>query len=146
VPPTAKKGSTKSSTPRQPKVVVPTREFCSVAAIDKTTLDTNLAGLAAKKVNEKVANVIQAIETGKKLSRYTADAVKLLKSEGKVTGKSLVENFRSVGLGDGTARAQAQQMTALFKVLGIALPDPANSKELVIADTGLVDELVALAA
>ena len=123
----------------------PTREFSDVAKIDAAELKANLDALNAKKVIEKAQNVIEAVTRGKKLSRYTLDAASALKRDGKITGKSLVDEFVAKGLGIGTARAQAQQMTALFKAFGIVLPDP-TTKELVISDTGLVDELVKLAA
>lgn len=130
----------------EPKIVAPVRMFTDVAAIDKTLLESNLNGLNAKKVIEKAQNVIQAVETGKKLSRYTADAVRALKVRGTISAKVLVETFLAAGLTDGTARAQSQQMTALFKVLGIATPDATNARELILADAGLVDELVLLSA
>lgn len=143
-PPTSTKKPKKSSTSKA--APVPTRAFTDVAAIDKGQLDSNLNALNAKKVIEKAQNVIQAVETGKKLSRYTADAVKALKARGNISAKTLVETFRSAGLSDGTARAQSQQMTALFKALGMVVPDATNTRELVIADAGLVDELVQLSA
>jgi len=124
----------------------PARRFTDVAAIDDVTLKANLDGCKAVKVTEKAMNVIAAIESGKKLSRYTKDAVKKLQADGRVSGKSLVEEFIAKQLSDGTARAQAQQMTALFKMLGIAMPDPTNSRELVVNDADLLKELVALAA
>ena len=136
-----------AKTPKQPKTpAAAAREFTSVATITQSDLDTNMAGIVAKKVIEKAQNVIQAVETGRKLSRYTADAVRALKADGRVSGKSLVDTFRGCGLSDGTARAQSQQMTALFKALGIAVADTANARELIISDTALVDELVLLAA
>lgn len=151
--------TTKTATkraPRQPKATTtgtktttpstPLRVFTDVAAIDPAVLKANLDGCSAKKVGEKAENVIQAVEHGKKLSRYTSDAIKKLSRDGRVTSKALVDEFLSLNLSDGTARAQSQQMTALFKMLGIASPDPANAKELVIADAALVEELVKLAA
>ena len=125
---------------------VPKRDFHSVASIDPATFKTNLDGCNAKKVQEKAQNLIQAIETGKKLSRYTSVAVKRLVADGKVTGKGLVEALQGEGLSLGTARAQAQQMTALFRIAGIAQPDQTAPKELVIADATLANELVKLAA
>ena len=125
---------------------VPKRDFHSVASIDSATFKTNLDGCNAKKVQEKAQNLIQAIETGKKLSRYTSVAVKRLVADGKVTGKGLVEALQGEGLSLGTARAQAQQMTALFRIAGIAQPDQTAPKELVIADATLANELVKLAA
>lgn len=123
----------------------PARNFYDVAAIDKPTFDKT-RGALAKKVGEKADNVVQAIERGKKLSRYTADAVLLLSKEGRMSAKRLCEAFINANLSEGTARAQSQQMTSLFKALGIAEPDPANAKDLIVKDKGLVDELVKLAA
>jgi len=139
-------GTTATKAPRKQTIRTKTREFTDVAAIDPTVLQTNLAGCNAKKVNEKVQNVFQAIETGKKLSRYTKDAVALLDTAGRISGKTLVEEFRRLGLKDGTARAQAQQMTALFKMLGIVVPDASTKGELVASDTKLIKELMAVAA
>lgn len=132
---------------REPKApAVKTREFTDVAAIDPATLKTNLAGVAAKKVNEKIANMIAAVETGKKLSGYTKTAVATLVKDGKVSGKSLVEAFQAANLTIGTARAQSQQMTALFKATGLVAPDASNAKELVLIDAPLATELMQLAA
>jgi hypothetical protein len=122
-----------------------TRQFADIAAIDPAAFKTNLDGSTAKKVNEKVQNLIQAVETGKKLSNYTALAVKHLVAEGKVSGKSLAEMFQANKLSKGTAAAQAQQMTALFKIAGIAAPSNDNARELILADEGLARELVSLA-
>lgn len=144
-PATSTKTPKATSTKTPKAAAAPTRAFSTVSSMDEAELKTNLDGITAKKVIEKAQNVLQAVESGKKLSRYTADAIKALARDGKVTGKSLVQEFLGAGLKDGTARAQAQQMTALFKAFGIALPDPATS-ELIIADQGLVDELVRLAA
>lgn len=95
---------------------------------------------------EKAQNLIQAIEVGKQLSRYTKVAVKTLVSDGKISGPGMVKKFEEVGLSTGTARAQAQQMTALFKIVGLAVPDVVSAKELVIADRALAHELMQLAA
>lgn len=143
--PTAKKGRSKSSKPAAAPAV--TREFCDVADhLDATELKTRLDGITAKKVAEKANNVVQAIETGKKLSGFTALAVKTLAANGAVTSKDLVEAYQADGKSLGTARAQAQQMTALFKSLGIAQPDPNEPRKLVACDNGLVKELETLAA
>lgn len=136
-----KSTSAATTTPAAPK-----RDFHSIAQIDKPTLNANLDACNAKKVIEKAQNLIQAIEVGKKLSRYTSVAIKRLVSDGKITGKSLVDALEGEGLSIGTARAQAQQMTALFQIAGIAQKDATAPKELVIADKGLADELMKLAA
>ncbi|MCG7348877.1 hypothetical protein [Sphingomonas sp. ACRSK] len=148
----ASAASATTKTPRKKKDAAPAapatpkRDFHSVASIDPATFKTNLDGCNAKKVQEKAQNLIQAIETGKRLSRYTSVAVRRLVDDGKVTGKSLVEALQGEGLSLGTARAQAQQMTALFRIAGIAQPDATAPKELVIADKALAAELVKLAA
>lgn len=124
----------------------PKRDFHTIAALDKPTLEANLNGCGAQKVIEKAQNLIQAIEVGKQLSRYTKVAVKTLVSDGKISGPGMVKKFEEVGLSTGTARAQAQQMTALFKIVGLAVPDVVSAKELVIADRALAHELMQLAA
>lgn len=143
----ASKSAPKGKKATEPTVVIPVRAFTDVAAIDEAELKSRLDALNAKKVHEKVQNLIQTVEGRKsKLSRYTRDAVKLLAKDGKVSGKSLVEMFMAEDLSVGTARAQAQQMTALFKVVGAVAPTAGDKHELAIADQGLVDELVKLAA
>jgi hypothetical protein len=137
------KSSGGSKRSQKPATVM--RDFTAVAQIDEATLKANLDGINAKKVREKAENLIAAVQSGKKLSRYTADAVTHLKTEGRVNGKSLVEMFQAKGLGLGTARAQSQQMTALFKVVGLAAPED-GSKDLVLQDNNLADELVKIAA
>jgi hypothetical protein len=144
-PAPAAKKSGRKSTPKQPAAVV--RQFCDVADhIDAADLKTRLDSINAKKVAEKAQNLVSCIETGKKLSGFTALAVRELTAKGRVSGKSLVEAFQADGKSLGTARAQAQQMTALFKTLGIATPDNDNPRELVSADNALVKELATLAA
>jgi hypothetical protein len=117
------------------------RDFTAVAAIDEATLKANLDGINAKKVREKADNLIAAIQSGKKLSRYTRDAVEHLKADGRVNGKSIADMFQTKGLSLGTARAQSQQMTALFKAVGLAAQDN-GSKDLVLQDNTLADELL----
>lgn len=142
--PAAKKTGRKAAAPKAPVVV---RQFCDVADhLDPTELKARLDGITAKKVAEKAQNLVQCIETGKKLSGFTALAVRTLAANGSVSSKSLVEAFQADGKSLGTARAQAQQMTALFKSLGIAAPDANDAKTLVSADNALVKELVTLAA
>jgi hypothetical protein len=136
-----------TKTTRAPKVsapVVPIRNFSDVAAMDKASLSAQLvAGTTAKKIIEKAENLIAAVESGKKLSRYTSIAVKALIANGTVSGKSLVDTFTGEGLGLGTARSQAQQMTTLFKMAGIATANT-GSKDLVLADTNLAQELAGM--
>lgn len=78
---------------------------------------------AAKKVREKIENAVASVDRGKKLSRFTELAVKELVTKGTVTGKDLVTMFEGQGLAIGTARAQGQQMTAIFRTLGLAAKD-----------------------
>jgi len=137
----------RAAKPKDTVVAAPARAFCDVADhLDDASLKAALDSINAKKVAEKAQNVVQAITTGKKLSGFTQLAVKTLVSAGRVSGKTLVEAYQADGKSLGTARAQAQQMTALFKALGIAQPDPANPRELVPANNGLVRELELLAA
>lgn len=143
-------GSGKQKAPKAPKApkAAPAimREFTAVAQIDQATLDANLAACTAKKVREKIDNLIAAIQTGKKLSVYTQVAVRELVANGSISGKDMVSAFLTAGLKEGTARAQAQQMTSLFKVVGAVVPDATQKGRLVANDKGLIDELAKLAA
>ena len=123
----------------------PARSFFDIAAIDQKTFDANL-NKAAKKVGEKIVNMRQAIEQGKKLSRYTKDAVQMLDKKGAVSSKELVDHYTGAGLSDGTARSQAQQLTAVFKMTGVCRPDDKDTKRLVVADQKLAKELATLSA
>jgi hypothetical protein len=146
-PAPAAKSGRKARTPKAASTPAVVRQFCDVADhLDDAELKSRLDGINAKKVAEKAQNLVQCIETGKKLSGFTALAVKTLAANGSVTSKDLVEAFQADGKSLGTARAQAQQMTALFKALGIAQPDPSEPRKLVAADNGLVRELSTLAA
>jgi hypothetical protein len=137
----------RKSSPKAASAPVVTREFCDVADhMDDSALKAALDSINAKKVAEKASNLVQAVTSGKRLSGFTQLAVKKLVTEGRVSGKTLVEAYQQDGKSLGTARAQSQQMTALFKALGIAQPDPSNPRELVAADNGLVRELEKLAA
>jgi len=69
----------------------------------------------------------------------------LLKSEGTVSGPIITKQFETDGLSPGTARAQAQQQTALFKVIGVAKPSSEDGRKLVLDDSKLIDELLASA-
>jgi hypothetical protein len=144
---TINKSGSKSSGTKQPKAApVITRDFTAVAQIDRATLDANLAACNAKKVREKADNLIAAVQSGKKLSRYTQVAVKQLVANGAISGKDMVAAFLNEGLKEGTARAQAQQMTALFRLVGAVVPDATTKGRLVANDAGLIKELEALAA
>jgi hypothetical protein len=144
---TINQAGSKSSGTKQPKAPpVITRDFTAVAQIDRATLDANLAACNAKKVREKAENLIAAVQSGKKLSRYTQVAVKQLVANGAISGKDMVAAFLNEGLKEGTARAQAQQMTALFRLVGAVVPDATTKGRLVANDAGLIKELEALAA
>lgn len=136
--------SAKTKAPKAPPAIV--RDFTAVAQIDKATLDANLAACTAKKVREKADNLIAAVQSGKTLSRYTKVAVKQLVANGAISGKDMVSAFLAEGLKEGTARAQAQQMTALFRLVGAVVADPSVKGRLVANDAGLIKELEVLAA
>ena len=137
----------RAAKPKGTVAAAPARAFCDVADhLDDASLKAALDGIKAVKIAEKAQNVVLAITSGKKLSGFTKLAVKTLVNSGRISGKTLVEAYQADGKSLGTARAQAQQMTSLFKVLGIAQPDPANPRELVPANNGLVRELELLAA
>lgn len=125
------------------KTKAPERKFCDIAAITTQKFTANQNSLKAKKVAEKVKNAVAAIEQGKKLSKYTRSALTMLKSGGEVTGPSITKQFEADGLSPGTARAQAQQQTALFKVIGVAKPTGDNGRTLVTDDLKLIDALLA---
>ncbi len=84
---------------------------------------------SAKKVGEKFDNALGAIAAGKLPSVYTMIAIRLLNEKGEFTSKDLVSRIMStekapgVCYGEGTARAQAAQMTQLLPVLKIATKD-----------------------
>jgi hypothetical protein len=98
---------------------------------------------AAKKVKEKAENAIAAIDTGKKLSRFTCLAVTALVTKGEVTSGDLVQVYKDANLGEGTARAQAQQMTSLFRMFDLVSQDGRTFK---LANDELGKKLAALAA
>lgn len=142
-----KKSSGKStkSAKKDDTPAAPARAFGEVAGITDAQVKSIVDGINAKKVVEKAQNLISSIETGKKLSGYTKIAVEHLIDKGEMSGKSLVEEFQAKGLSLGTARAQSQQMTALFKAFGLASESTPRGA-LVLQKSPLVDELVKLAA
>jgi hypothetical protein len=89
--------------------------------VDTATL---INSINAKKVQEKAVNLIDARYAGKRLSVFTQIAVRTLKDAGKLTAKTLADLYQNVGSGKsyspGTARSQAQQMTALLVHFGLA--------------------------
>jgi transcriptional regulator with PAS, ATPase and Fis domain len=137
--------TTKPAKPAKEVVLVVSREYDSVATKKKADF-SQLINESAKKVREKADNLIAAIESGRKLSRYTSIAVNELMASGKVSGKSLVDVYVNCGLGLGTARAQSQQITSLFKMAGLAAPLAAGDRDLVLSDSSLGSELRQLAA
>ena len=131
--------------PATPKVIIATREFSDVAMITKAEFDTATKDCAAK-IAEKANNMIAAVTAGKRLSRFTAIAAQTLVADGKISSKSLIDAYTGVGLGLGTARAQSQQMTSLFKMAGLVIPDATSPRELMLHDTKFADELALMAA
>lgn len=96
----------------------------------------------AVKVKDKATNAENAIDTGKKLSRFTSLAVKTLVDKGAVTSGDLVEVYKGENLAEGTARAQAQQMTSLFRAFGLVTQDGKTFK---LANEQLGKQLAAAA-
>jgi len=113
--PKTRKKAEKSAEPPAPSI-----EFASIVGEDTQKEIFERLDKSAKKVIEKAKNVIAAVERGKKLSGFTKDAVIVLASKPEIQTKDLVEHYVGRGLSIGTARAQAQQMTSIFKVFGIA--------------------------
>lgn len=116
--------------------------FLALTKLDATVYQDRFDA-AAKKVKEKAANAVAAIDNGKKLSRFTSLAVKSLVDKGTVTSADLIQTYRDAGLGDGTARAQGQQMTALFRMFDLVEQDGKNFK---LANEELGKHLVSVAA
>jgi len=124
---TEKKGRTrKVKVPTAATAVVTTPISTLVSKAIANDLDAIRKGTnttIAKKVAEKIENLCDAVETGKRLSGFTKLAVKGLVGRGELTAKDLVSAYVSDGKTEGTARAQAQQMTALFRQLGLTTVD-----------------------
>lgn len=110
--------------------------------IDRAALSNRLEG-AAQKVREKADNAMNAVNTGKKLSRFTSMAVTELVKVGEITSTDLVKVYTDAGLGMGTARAQSQQMTSLFRMFGLVSQDGRKFK---LSNTALGNKLRELAA
>lgn len=140
-----KKSKSKPKAKKEATEEVETRNFADIADHfpNKGQVTRTVNGINAKKVAEKAQNLIAHIETGKKLSGFTVTALGLLKENGEIKTKALIDAFVSEGKTEGTARAQAQQQMALFRTMGIAEPDGDNTRLLKQADNGLVRELLA---
>lgn len=76
-----------------------------------------------KKIAEKFENLFIGLHTGGRISTFTIDAYKLLKSKGVMTSSDLVAAYKADGYDDGTARAQCGQIMNLFNALEIAKRD-----------------------
>jgi hypothetical protein len=110
----------KARVAREARVVDRAKFLEAVGAADETTFAARVSGVA-KKVREKIDNVADAISSGKRLSNYTRDALAYaLANDSAFTVKDLVTMFEGKKYSPGTARAQAQQMGAVFNVLGAA--------------------------
>lgn len=76
-----------------------------------------------KKIAEKCANVFEAVAKGKPPSVFVRVGLDILKNEGAVSGKRMVEVFNGGAAGKvysiGTARSQSQQIVSLFKTLAL---------------------------
>lgn len=74
----------------------------------------------AKKVGEKVVNVIHFAAGNSVLSSYTKIAIKLLQGNEKVSRMDIRQAYLDYPYKVGTANAQASQMMKLLPALGIA--------------------------
>lgn len=118
-------------------------EFFAAAHIQPEEY-TSIIDNAAKKVKEKIENLADAF-SGRRLSGYTKAALKHANTNGgEFTVKGLVETYETeYKFSPGTARAQAQQMSALFSAVGLADKD---GKTFRLRDNELTRKLSALAA
>lgn len=114
-----------SSAPREPRFNGSAGEFVAAALADDG-LKAVVDGMPIK-VREKAVNLVEHVTKGKALSVYTQVAVDMLKTEGKLSAKKLVEHLQVVskknggaGYSIGTARSQAQQQMTLLQGFGIA--------------------------
>jgi hypothetical protein len=82
----------------------------------------------AKKVGEKAVNLIDFINSGKKLSAYTEIALRLLIEKGEMSTKDLVEKYQARPYSIGTSRSQAHQMFKLFPELKVGIMDGKTMK------------------
>lgn len=115
--------------------------FFSVAGMTGEEVE-RITASAPKKVREKIDNLMDAF-SGRNLSGYTKLAIKhALKMGGEFTMKDLVTAYED-SYSPGTARAQAQQMSALFTRMGICDKD---GKVFRIRKTELTEKLAAIAS
>ena len=128
----AKSGA--KGTPAKTKVSKPRVTFASkreaIEAIGEDTLKeilgssvdvvlTNVDGMA-KKVGEKAVNALQAAAGTKKPSRYTVIALQAFLKAKEITSKGLYQAMIDAKCAESTARAQSQQMMALFPGIDLA--------------------------
>jgi len=130
------------ATPSPAPATDPVAFAALLSEIDRAALSSRLDD-AAKKVREKADNAMAAVNTGKKLSRFTSLAVTELVKVGEITSTDLVKVYTDAGLGMGTARAQSQQMTSLFRMFGLVSQDGRKFK---LSNTALGAKLRELAA
>ena len=74
----------------------------------------------AKKVQEKVINIMASAAKGVKLSAFTDTALRVLLTKGSVTSKDIFEAMITDDWTVGTARSQSQQMMQLLPLVRIA--------------------------
>jgi hypothetical protein len=74
----------------------------------------------AKKVQEKVINILASAAKGVKLSDFTKTALKLLLEKGSASSKEIYEAMIAAEWRVGTARSQSQQMMQLLPLVKIA--------------------------
>lgn len=88
----------------------------------KTSVNNYLSEFddAAKKVGEKIVNVLQTISGEGKLSTYTEIAIKLLKENGETSSVDIRNAYLDHPYKVGTANAQSSQMMKLLPLLKLA--------------------------
>lgn len=118
-------------------------EFYALAGMTEEDFNARIDS-AAKKVKEKIENLADAV-VGNRLSGYTIKALKFAnKNDRTFTVKGLEKEYEEeYRFSTGTAKAQAQQMSALFSSLGLADKDGKTFK---LRSTPLVDKLLSMAA
>lgn len=113
-----------SATPRTPRFSGTPGQF--VASQLGSEFEAIVDGMPIK-VREKATNLADHVASGKALSVYTQVAVDMLKTDGAVSAKKLVERLvvaskknGGAGYSIGTARSQAQQQMTLLAGFGVA--------------------------
>lgn len=109
--------------PKEAKPAKPQREAAR-DALGAEAYDAILAVIAdpkvAKKVVDKAENLLDFAAGRRALSTYTRVTLDALVKSGATTSTELVKLLESRDYSPGTARAQAQQMMALFPLVGVA--------------------------